>query len=703
MNKLLNRTLPLFILLFFMIFHNSAHASIPVIIEDSKDSYPLGLHFEYFEDKTTTLSFDEILSPQINNQFKQHEKKVVNFGKTKSAYWFRFTIVNKMTLKNELILESSWPLYDRITLYIEDGKGRFIEKKYGNIYPFNERDVKHRNFIFKLDTPSNSKQTLYIRIQTETSMQAPFTIWTKESFDITNQNDLYFIGFFFGAMIIMIFYNLFIYFTIKDYNYIYLSVYLLLQTTFQLSFLGLLNQFALGEYPLCNIHSMPFLLGLSAMSSLLFAKSFLNVKQYNSKLNNLYITVIMSFAILIFFSIFTIYIPLKIMNLLGIFFLLLLTFTSYYIFKKGYKPAKYFFYSWIFIIIGSGIQVFKNLGFLNNNFLTANSMMIGTVFQIPFLSLALSDRINAIRQDLINHQIFALDIQTRMTTSFARFVPKEFLTFLNKESIIDVELGNQVQKNMTVLFSDIRSFTDLSEQMTPQENFNFLNSYLKRIGPIVRSNNGFIDKYIGDAVMALFSESPEDAINTAIQIQRSILEYNEQRKNNNYQEILIGIGLHSGNLMLGTIGEENRMEGTVISDDVNLASRIESLTKYYGVSILISGRLFKQLQDKNRYNYRVVDTVIVKGKNKPVTLIEILDEKTTQYYDLKIHTKSQFIKAIKLYRDRSINEAFKIFTDISVEMNGLDNVIEIYIARCKLLLQNGIPNDWNGIERLDSK
>ena len=100
---------------------------------------------------------------------------------------------------------------------------------------------------------------------------------------------------------------------------------------------------------------------------------------------------------------------------------------------------------------------------------------------------------------------------------------------------------------------------------------------------------------------------------------------------------------------------------------------------------------------------RVFLSVIVKGKNKPITLIEILDEETTKHYKLKIITKSKFIKGIKLYREKSINEALTIFNDISLIMNGLDNVIEIYKDRCKLLLQNGIPKDWNGIERLDSK
>jgi adenylate cyclase len=118
--------------------------------------------------------------------------------------------------------------------------------------------------------------------------------------------------------------------------------------------------------------------------------------------------------------------------------------------------------------------------------------------------------------------------------AYTRFVPKEFLNFLGKESIIDIKLGDQVQKEMTVLFSDIRSFTTLSEQMTPEENFNFINSYLKRMNPIIEKNKGFIDKYIGDAIMALFARSPVDAIQAAIEMQKAILLYNQDRVEKKY-------------------------------------------------------------------------------------------------------------------------------------------------------------------------
>ncbi len=308
-----------------------------------------------------------------------------------------------------------------------------------------------------------------------------------------------------------------------------------------------------------------------------------------------------------------------------------------------------------------------------------------------------------VRNELIEKQKQALDMQTKMANAFARFVPIEFINYLNKNSIIEVELGNQVQKQMTVLFSDIRSFTSLSEKMTPQENFNFLNAYLKRIGPTIRSNAGFVDKYIGDALMALFPDSPERAIDTALLMQRAVIDYNLQRKASGYDEIAIGIGIHYGNLMLGTIGEENRMETTVISDVVNLSSRIEGLTKYYNVEILVSDKLFNEIPNMDKYQHRVVDTVIVKGRREPVTVIEILDPATTKNYNMKIETKPRLMKAIKLYREKFIAEGLEIFKQLSNEFQKKDTVFEIYIKRCNKLLATGIPENWNGIERLENK
>ncbi|MEM7179942.1 MAG: adenylate/guanylate cyclase domain-containing protein [Spirochaetota bacterium] len=216
------------------------------------------------------------------------------------------------------------------------------------------------------------------------------------------------------------------------------------------------------------------------------------------------------------------------------------------------------------------------------------------------------------------------DHLSRTNEAYSRFVPQEFLSYLEKNSILDVELGDQIQKEMTVLFCDIRSFTSLSESLSPRENFDFLNSYLKRMAPIVSRNNGFIDKFIGDAIMALFPNNPEDAIQAAIEMQKSLLSYNSQRQNYGYRPISIGIGIHTGQLMLGIVGAEKRMESTVISDAVNLASRIEGLNKKYNSKIICSQETFDKLSKPEKYQYKHLKEVTVQGKQQNVRVVEII-------------------------------------------------------------------------------
>lgn len=216
------------------------------------------------------------------------------------------------------------------------------------------------------------------------------------------------------------------------------------------------------------------------------------------------------------------------------------------------------------------------------------------------------------------------DHLTRTNEAYSRFVPREFLSYLNKKSILEVELGDQVEREMTILFCDIRSFTELSETLSPEENFNFLNSYLKRMAPIISSHQGFIDKFIGDAIMALFPNHPEDAIRAAIEIQDKLVEYNQHRDKFGYRHIDLGIGIHTGKMMLGTIGIDNRMESTVISDAVNLASRLEGLTKIYQSKIIISKDTYERMTDCKDIVFRQLDIVQVKGKRKQVAIFELV-------------------------------------------------------------------------------
>src|SRR5919202_2190581 len=271
----------------------------------------------------------------------------------------------------------------------------------------------------------------------------------------------------------------------------------------------------------------------------------------------------------------------------------------------------------------------------------------------------------------------------QLNQAFSRFVPRQFLQLLNKKSLVDVQLGDQVQQEMSVLFSDIRDFTTLSESMTPQENFQFINAYLSRMESAIIENQGFIDKYIGDAIMALFGGTADEAVKAGISMLQRLWDYNQHRIKSGYAPINIGIGINTGSLMLGTVGGKHRMDSTVISDAVNLASRLEGLTKKYGVSLLISNYTFAQLKDANQYAFRLIDRVLVKGKSKAVAVFEVFDGDEPQIKEGKLATKAIFEEGLFLYYQQAFRKAKQLFEEV-LSINPRDTVAQIYFERCQL-------------------
>jgi PAS domain S-box-containing protein len=276
----------------------------------------------------------------------------------------------------------------------------------------------------------------------------------------------------------------------------------------------------------------------------------------------------------------------------------------------------------------------------------------------------------------------SLDNEFLLNDACGRFVPHQFLSFLGYESIVEVKLGDAVQKEMSILFSDIRSFTNLSETMTPDDNFKFINGYLKRMEPAIENNNGFIDKYIGDAIMALFGGTADDAVKAGINMLQLLNEYNTTRQRPERPPISIGIGINTGSLILGIVGGANRISGTVISDAVNLASRIESLTKVYGVSLLISHNTFLQLNNHNNYKIRLIDKVQVKGKLEYVTLFEVFDADSPKIRDGKLATRNLLERAILCYNMKRFKEG-AFLCEECLKITPWDKVPRIYLERCQ--------------------
>jgi len=270
---------------------------------------------------------------------------------------------------------------------------------------------------------------------------------------------------------------------------------------------------------------------------------------------------------------------------------------------------------------------------------------------------------------------------TGTEAAYSRFVPRKFLSLLGIDDIRKVELGQQVERKMTILFSDIRDFTALSESMSPQENFNFLNSYLVQMEPVISAHGGIIDKYIGDAIMALFPDSPDAALRGSLAMLEKLDEYNTGRERAGYRPIKIGIGINTGIVILGTVGGAGRMDGTVIGDAVNLAARLERLTKDYKVPLLISEHTLYSLDDASPWMIRFLDSTHVRGKQDSQSVYEVFNGDTPKLRDAKLKTQKLFERALSRYLLDDIPGAREKLTECLAAAPD-DEAARVYMNRC---------------------
>jgi class 3 adenylate cyclase len=283
-----------------------------------------------------------------------------------------------------------------------------------------------------------------------------------------------------------------------------------------------------------------------------------------------------------------------------------------------------------------------------------------------------------------------------------KFVPYEFIRSLGHNVITDVKLGDQVEKIVTVLFSDIRGYTTLSEQMTPEENFKFVCSFNERMGPAIRRNNGFINQYLGDAIMAIFPGNASDALSAAIEMQMEVKEFNSIRKSNGQLPIQIAVGMHTGPLIMGITGDADRLDATTISDTVNTASRLEGLTKYYKTSIILSDACLQQISNKEKFHLRYIGLVQLKGKKHSLKIHECFSDNILQDIFKKQKTLSAFNNGVDNYLNGSFANAIDAFLTVK-ETDPEDSTADLFLANARDYLNRGVPENWSGVLEMKGK
>jgi class 3 adenylate cyclase len=597
-----------------------ADSKSTILLDPDLKSINLAPYISFLEDSNKAETIDTIREKFDKEEGIKTNSNSLGFGYTKSAYWLEWKINISNDRSSDIWLELV-SLIDSIDIFIfKDGieVSRFHT---GRNEVVSNRYLLHRNFIFNLPTSEKGIYEIVMRFESQGSMLLPLTIWSKEAYLEEESLKTTLFGAYFGVMGVVFFYNLFLFGSIRDKSYLFYIMYIFFLALAQSSIWGYTHAYIFPIHPHLADLSFPISISLVNTFALLFARKFVEAKTSMPKLN-IYLLVIAILSSLTLFPAFIGYYRIAVTS--GLLFTLISAITlvsvSFYAWSKGYSQARFFLIGSSVVLIGAIIVGLRNFGILPYHFLTNYSVQIGSVLEAIFLSLSLADRINFIQKEKAELQAKSLLEQQSLTESFSRFFPSQIIPLLNKKDVRDVSLGDAVDGEVAVLFLDIRGFTSISEKLSPRLTFDFLNAFMRFTAPSIERMSGYIDKYIGDSIMAFFPGSAENAFKAAKDMLIGLSDFNVKRKELGETEIKIGIGIHYGKVLIGTIGQETRMDGTLIGDTVNTASRLEGKTKELGKSILLSEIAYQHLDPGSKEQVERIGEIEIRGREEKLSV-----------------------------------------------------------------------------------
>lgn len=293
----------------------------------------------------------------------------------------------------------------------------------------------------------------------------------------------------------------------------------------------------------------------------------------------------------------------------------------------------------------------------------------------------------------------------RLHAAQDRFVPYQFLRSLNRSDIVEVEIGDHAFKEVSVFFSDIRRFTSLIERLPAAEALGFINSYFGIAEPALKSNGGFIDTYLGDGIMALFDAqgaNADNAVAGAVAMQRALWRFNDAREQRGLSAVRTGIGINTGMVMLATLGGGRSLKCGVVGDPVNLAARVEGLTKRYGVDVMISESTHQRMRTPERFAMRRVGRVRVVGREQAITLYDVIDGAPEAQQDARRVTIADHERAVTAFFDAEFKLAREGFESCLARAPD-DALPRYFLDRIDQLERDGTPAGWDGVETMTQK
>lgn len=380
------------------------HAQSPFTLDQTSSNFELGTHLQYIEDPDGVLDFEDAKTLRESGKFLPGENKVLNFGFTKSHYWFYINIQNEVINTPKWVLEVLYPLLDQVEVFYKNEQGELINMLAGDSVPFHFRSFSSQNINFAMTIPYGKNVELYLRTSSEGTVEMPLKIWEEKAYlDQIHDKQLVF-GIYYGLLLAMFFYNLMLFISIKDLSYLLCSLYIASYGLFQFSLNGLSLEYIWPLEPHLNNLMVIFFISVGMTFILIFSRSFLKLKNHSIFLDR-----VLKFFIFYFIVTCTInfYMPYK--NIIPIATLgtlisaIFIITSAIYCLYKNFRPAKYFLLSWIALLTGMISYTLKTFSILPSSFFTEYGIQIGSSFEVILLSFALADRIRVITDE--NHQM----------------------------------------------------------------------------------------------------------------------------------------------------------------------------------------------------------------------------------------------------------------------------------------------------------
>ena len=371
-----------------------------VDFDETTQSLPLGRVMQVFEDVDGQATLADVIAR--DGLFRNHEKDSLNAGYSHSAFWLKVDLSylpQNPNIHRTWLLELAYPPMDHIDLYLADASGNYrLAERTGDALPFDSRQIKENNYLFELNFSPGQSQTVYLRLASQGSVQAPLTLWSAQAYLEQQPVRIYILGLIYGVLLGMLVYNLFIYLSVRDTSYLYYIFYIASFGLYQLSVNGAAVQYFWPNNPWWANAATPFLIGSAAFFGCQFARTFLHTASHSRWLDRALMLLMAVGVLVMVLALTTSYaVSLRLATGLALAFIVTIFTAGVVAWVRGLRVARYFVIAWSAFLLGGLVNTLMVLGYLPNVFLTMYASQIGSAIEVGLLSLALADRINAMR------------------------------------------------------------------------------------------------------------------------------------------------------------------------------------------------------------------------------------------------------------------------------------------------------------------